>query len=181
MVKAYSILVWTGFFSSLALTAFACYLVFSKSTLIECYNGETEVPCSSIFSTGRKVGFVVSNVVGLLFQLCKSILPLCVDPSNRFFFSQMSVSSSGDTSTSLRTNRSTGMTLVSRTRRIRHTTPSKASRATEACWIANIDCNTDSCPAQTNDCTFPFLLLNCVSVCFSSRWCFSPGIYNYCH
>ncbi|KAF9787806.1 hypothetical protein BJ322DRAFT_581029 [Thelephora terrestris] len=69
MVKAYSILVWTGFFSSLALTAFACYLVFSKSTLIECYNGETEVPCSSIFSTGRKVGFVVSNVVGLLFQL----------------------------------------------------------------------------------------------------------------
>jgi uncharacterized membrane protein YbhN (UPF0104 family) len=31
MVKTYSVLVWVGFFSSLALTAFAFYLVFSKS------------------------------------------------------------------------------------------------------------------------------------------------------
>lgn len=74
MVKAYSILVWIGFFSSLALTVFAFYLVFSKSTLIECYDGNNnEVPCSSIFTTGRKVGFVISNVIGLLFHLCKSI------------------------------------------------------------------------------------------------------------
>jgi hypothetical protein len=70
MVKAYSILVWMGFFSSLALTAFAFYLVFSKSTLIECYDSNNnEVPCSSIFSTGRKVAFVISNVIGLFFHL----------------------------------------------------------------------------------------------------------------
>jgi cytochrome c biogenesis protein CcdA len=70
MVKTYSILVWLGFLSSLALTAFAFYLVFSKSTLIECYDSnDNEVPCSSVFNTGRKVGFVVSNVIGLLFHL----------------------------------------------------------------------------------------------------------------
>jgi hypothetical protein len=70
MVKAYSVLVWIGFFSSLALTGFAFYLVFSKSTLIECLDSSgNEVPCSSIFSTSRKVGFVISNVIGLLFHL----------------------------------------------------------------------------------------------------------------
>jgi hypothetical protein len=70
MVKTYSILVWMGFFSSLALTAFAFYLVFSKSTLIECVNSNgEEVACSSIFSTGRKVGFVIVNIIGLFFHL----------------------------------------------------------------------------------------------------------------
>jgi len=70
MVKTYSVLVWLGFFSSLVLTGFAFYLVFSKSTLIECFDGSgNEIPCSSIFTTGRKVGFVISNVIGLLFHL----------------------------------------------------------------------------------------------------------------
>ena len=77
MVKAYSFLVWLCFFFSLGLTGFTFYLVFSKSSLIECYdNNLNEVPCSSVFTTGRKVGFVVSNVIGLLFQLCKPIRPL---------------------------------------------------------------------------------------------------------
>lgn len=72
MVKAYSVLVWICFFFSLALTGFTLYLVFSKSSLIQCYDKDlNEVSCSSIFNTGRKVGLVVSNVIGLLFQLCK--------------------------------------------------------------------------------------------------------------
>lgn len=70
MVKTYSVLVWIGFFSSLALTAFAFYLVFSGSTLIECYDSnDNSVPCSSFFDTGRKAGFVICNVIGLLFHL----------------------------------------------------------------------------------------------------------------
>jgi len=74
MVKAYSILVWICFFLSLALTAFTLYLVFSKSSLIKCLDKDLkEIACSSVFNTGRKVGLVASSVVGLLFQLCKSI------------------------------------------------------------------------------------------------------------
>lgn len=77
MVKTYSVLVWFCFFISLGLTGFTCYLVFSKSSLIKCYDKDlNEVACSSVFTTGRKVGFVISNVIGLLFQLCKSIYSL---------------------------------------------------------------------------------------------------------
>jgi len=74
MVKAYSILVWLGFFFSLGLTAFTCYIAFSKSSLVQCYDKDlNEIDCSKVFTTGRKVGLVVSSVIGLLFQLCKSI------------------------------------------------------------------------------------------------------------
>jgi MFS family permease len=70
MVKLYSILVWLCFFFSVALTAFTCYLVFSKSSLIQCYDKDlNEVACSSVFNKGRKIGLVVSSVIGLLFQL----------------------------------------------------------------------------------------------------------------
>ena len=89
MVKTYSILVWMGFFSSLALTAFAFYLVFSKSTLIECYDSSgNEVACSTIFTTGRKVVFVISNIIGLFFHLCKSTLasPPPIDPFDLLSF-----------------------------------------------------------------------------------------------
>lgn len=72
MVRAYSTLVWICFFFSLALTGFTFYLVFSKSSLIQCYDKDLkEISCSSVLNTGRKVGFVISNVIGLLFQLCK--------------------------------------------------------------------------------------------------------------
>lgn len=74
MVKAYSILVWLCFFASLALTGFTFYLVFSKSSLVQCYDKDLkEVPCNSVFTAGRKIGFVISNVIGLLIQLCKLI------------------------------------------------------------------------------------------------------------
>jgi len=70
MVRAYSTLVWICFLFSLALTGFTFYLVFSKSSLIQCYDKDLkEISCSSVLNTGRKVGFVISNVIGLLFQL----------------------------------------------------------------------------------------------------------------
>jgi len=70
MVKAYSILIWICFLFSLALTIFTSYLVFSKSSLIQCYDKDlNEVSCSSVFSTGRKIGFLVSNIISLLIYL----------------------------------------------------------------------------------------------------------------
>jgi len=70
MVKAYSILIWICFLLSLALTIFTSYLVFSKSSLIQCYDKDLQqVSCSSIFSTGRKIGFLVSNIISLLIYL----------------------------------------------------------------------------------------------------------------
>jgi len=70
MVKAYSALVWICFLFSLALTGFTFYLVFSKSSLIQCYDNDLkEVPCSTVFNSGRKIGFVIGNVFGLLIQL----------------------------------------------------------------------------------------------------------------
>jgi len=74
MVKTYSILVWICFLFSLALTGFTFYLVFSKSSLIQCYNKDLdEIPCSSVFTTGRKVGFVIIHILALFIQLCKHI------------------------------------------------------------------------------------------------------------
>ncbi|KAF9652734.1 hypothetical protein BDM02DRAFT_3183419 [Thelephora ganbajun] len=70
MVKAYSILVWICFFFSLALTGFTFYLVFSKSTLLQCFDKDLkEIPCSTVFNTGRKIGFVAGHVLGLIIQL----------------------------------------------------------------------------------------------------------------
>ena len=84
MVKTYSILVWICFLFSLALTGFTFYLVFSKSSLVKCYGADLEVvPCSSVFTTGRKVGFVISNVLALFIQLCKPISSSSIKiPSN---------------------------------------------------------------------------------------------------
>jgi len=70
MVKAYSALTWICFFFSLGLTGFSFYLVFAKSSLIQCLDQNlNEVSCDSFFTTGRKIGFVVGSVIGLLFQL----------------------------------------------------------------------------------------------------------------
>lgn len=70
MVRAYSTLVWICFFFSLALTIFSFYIVFSKSSLIQCYDTDLkEISCGEVFSSGRKITFVISNVLGLLIQL----------------------------------------------------------------------------------------------------------------
>lgn len=87
MVRAYSTLVWICFFFTLALSGFTTYLVFSKSSLIKCYDKDlNEIACSTVLNTGRKVGFIISTVIGLLFQLCKpvSILSSVRSPSNPF-------------------------------------------------------------------------------------------------
>lgn len=88
MVKAYSILIWISFLFSLALTVFTSYLVFSKSNLIQCYDKDLqEVSCSSVFSTGKKIGFLVGNIISLFIYLCKRIStsPLVRSPSNLSF------------------------------------------------------------------------------------------------
>jgi len=170
MVKTYSILVWICFIFSLALTAFTCYIAFSKSSLVQCYDKDlNEVDCSKIFNTGRKVGLVVSSVIGLLFQLCKSISRDDLDkPSHTSSLPpQTSASSSGDTLISSRTNRPTRTTLVS-TRRARPTTPSRASRARTACWTANTDYTVERYPVQTRVfslCQLPLLLLTSICLC----------------
>jgi len=70
MVKAYSVLVWICFLLSLAMTVFTSYLVFSNSKLLQCYDKDlSEVSCSSVFSTGRKIGFLISNIISLLIYL----------------------------------------------------------------------------------------------------------------
>jgi len=70
MVRAYSTLVWVAFLVSLALTVFTFYLVFSKSSLVQCYDKDlNEVACSSVITGGRKIGFVVISIIGLLIQL----------------------------------------------------------------------------------------------------------------
>jgi len=70
MVKTYSILVWICFFFSLALTGFTFYLVFAKSSFVQCVDKDlNEIPCSTLFSGGRKAGLVVSSVFGLIIQL----------------------------------------------------------------------------------------------------------------
>ena len=76
-----------------------------------------------------------------------SVSPFYTPPSPTNYsnpppFLQMSVSSSGDTSTSSRTNKPTDTTLISR--KASHTIPSKALRAIEAYWTPNIDCNAES-------------------------------------
>ena len=151
MVKTYSFLVWLGFFFSLGLTAFTCYIAFSKSSLVQCYDKDlNEIDCSKIFNTGRKVGLVVSSVIGLLFQLCEPISRVMISVKSRLIspLPQTSVSLSGDTSISSRTNRPTRTTLVS-TRRARPTIPSRASRTGTACWPANTDCKVELYPVQT--------------------------------
>jgi len=70
MVKTYSVLVWLCFLFSLALTGFTFYLVFSKSSLLRCYDKDLkETACNSVLTTGKKAGFVISNVVALFIQL----------------------------------------------------------------------------------------------------------------
>lgn len=172
MVKTYSFLVWWGFFASLGLTIFAFFIVFSNSTLIHCFDGSNnEVPCSSVFTTGRKVGFVVSNVIGLLFHLCRSILLSSVRAKRLIPFPspQTSVSSSGDTLPSSKTSRPTKATSGS-TRRAHHTIPSKVSRATGACWTVNNELTKDTIllrPVYSSSNSYPTL---CVCFLRISLW-----------
>jgi len=70
MVRAYSTLAWICFLFSVGLTAYSFYLVFAKSSVIQCYDQDLkEVSCSSVLTTGRKIGFIVGSVIVLLIQL----------------------------------------------------------------------------------------------------------------
>ena len=71
MVKAYSILVWICFLFWLPLAGFTFALSFPPGSLIRCYRDLKEFPCGSAFDVGRKTSFLVSNVLGLLIELCK--------------------------------------------------------------------------------------------------------------
>jgi len=75
MVKAYSILAWVCFILSIGLNIFLLYFVFAKSSLIRCWGEDLdEISCDSFFTTGRRVGFVISTFICLIPQLCICIV-----------------------------------------------------------------------------------------------------------